>query len=153
MFVTQRFYAPAVIRGQEENGVRLWSFPKTAYKAIIETILDEDYGDVTDPKKGFDLKVTYVSKNFGKGDRVVFDSLQARPKPSALCEEDKTAAEWMDHSIDLYEIFDRKTPEQVQKILDDYLMPEGGQETVRYGSEKPQGKGSAVDAAFAAMGV
>jgi len=152
LFVTQRFYAPAIIRGQEERGVVLWSFPKTAYKAIIETILDEDYGDVTDPKKGFDLKVSYINKNFGKGDRVVFDSLQARPKPSVLCEEDSTATEWMEHGIDLYEIFDRKTSEQVQKILDDYLMPEGGQETVRYGGEDTS-TGSTVDAAFAAMGV
>jgi hypothetical protein len=58
----------------------------------------------------------------------------------------------MEHGIDLYEIFDRKTPEQVQKILDDYLMPEGGQETVRYGGEDTS-TGSTVDAAFAAMGV
>ena len=153
LFVTQRYYAPSIIRGKEERGPVLWSFPKSAYKAIIETILDEDYGDVTDPKKGFDLKVTYVSKNFGSGDRVVFDSLQARPKPTALSGEDSTSAEWMGHEIDVYKIFDRKTPDEVQKILDTFLMPEGGQDTVKYGGDKSAPQKSAVDAAFAAIGV
>jgi len=158
LFVTQRFYAPVIIRGQEERGPVLWSFPKTAYKSIIEYILDEDYGDVTDPKKGFDLKVTYVNKNFGRGDRVVYDSLSPRPKPNALSEDDATATEWMSHGIDLYEIFDRKTPEQVQKVLDDYLMPDGGEDTVRYGGEEEDApvrtkKSSSVDDAFAAMGM
>jgi hypothetical protein len=152
LFVTQRYYAPSVIRGQEERGPVLWSFPKSAYKAIIETILDEDYGDVTDPKKGFDLKVTYVSKNFGKGDRVVFDSLQARPKPTALSDDDAKSAEWMENDIDVYKIFDRKTPEEVQKVLDNYLMPEGGQDNAKYGAKSAPQK-SAVDAAFAAIGV
>jgi len=153
LFVTQRYYAPSIVRGQEERGPVLWSFPKTAYKAIIETILDEDYGDVTDPKKGYDLKVTYVSKNFGKGDRVVFDNLQPRPKPVALSGEDSTSAEWMGHEIDVYKIFDRKTPQEVQKILDTFLMPEGGQDTVKYGGDKSAPQKSAVDAAFAAIGV
>ena len=153
LFVTQRYYAPSIIRGQEERGPVLWSFPKSAYKAIIETILDEDYGDVTDPKKGFDLKVTYVSKNFGKGDRVVFDNLQPRPKPVALSGEDSTSAEWMGHEIDVYKIFERKTPDEVQKILDTFLMPEGGQDTVKYGGDKSAPQKSAVDAAFAAIGV
>tara|TARA_R110000765_G_scaffold203278_1_gene308481 strand:- start:2485 stop:3231 length:747 start_codon:yes stop_codon:yes gene_type:complete len=152
LFVTQRYYAPSIIRGKEERGPVLWSFPKSAYKAIIETILDEDYGDVTDPKKGFDLKVTYVSKNFGSGDRVVFDSLQARPKPTGLSDEDSKSAEWMGHDIDIYKIFDRKTPDQVQKILDNYLMPEGGQDNAKYGGTSDPKK-SAVDAAFAAIGV
>ena len=151
LFSTARYYAASVVRGQEERGPVLWSFPKTAYKAIIETILDEDYGDVTDPKKGFDLKVTYVGKNFGRGDRVVFDSLQARPKPTALSGDDATSAEWMGHDIDVYKIFDRKTPEEVQKVLDSYLMPEGnGKDTVKYGGDK---KTSAVDEAFAAVGL
>lgn len=157
LFVTQRFYAPAIIRGQEDRGPVLWSFPKTAYKAIIEAILDEDYGDVTDPKKGFDLKVTYVNKNFGRGDRVVFDALAPRPKPSVLSEDDATTTEWMSHNIDLYEIFERKTPDQVQKILDDYLMPEGGDDSVHYGggddSPSVSSGQSKVDAAFATMGV
>ena len=152
LFVTQRYYAPSIIRGQEERGPVLWSFPKTAYKAIIETILDEDYGDVTDPKKGYDLKVTYVAKNFGKGDRVVFDSLQARPKPTALSGEDSTSAEWMGHEIDVYKIFDRKTSQEVQKVLDTFLMPDGGQDTVKYGGDKSAPPKSAVDAAFAAIG-
>jgi hypothetical protein len=152
LFVTQRYYAPSIIRGQEERGPVLWSFPKTAYKAIIETILDEDYGDVTDPKKGYDLKVTYVAKNFGKGDRVVFDSLQARPKPTALSGEDSTSAEWMGHEIDVYKIFDRKTSQEVQKVLDTFLMPDGGQDTVKYGGSKSAPPKSAVDAAFATIG-
>lgn len=153
LFVTQRYYAPAIIRGQEERGPVLWSFPKTAYRSIIETILDEDYGDVTDPKKGFDLKVTYIGKNFGKGDRVVFDNLQPRPRPTTLCDDDAQATEWMSHEIDVYKIFERKSPDEVQKILDNYLMPDGGNDTVRYGgSEKPASKTSMVDAAFANVG-
>jgi hypothetical protein len=59
----------------------------------------------------------------------------------------------MSHEIDVYKIFERKSPDEVQKILDNYLMPDGGNDTVRYGgSEKPASKTSMVDAAFANVG-
>tara|TARA_R110001583_G_scaffold18383_6_gene73099 strand:- start:628 stop:1380 length:753 start_codon:yes stop_codon:yes gene_type:complete len=153
LFVTQRYYAAAIIRGKEERGPVLWSFPKTAYRAIIETILDEDYGDVTDPKKGFDLKVTYINKNFGKGDRVVYDNLQARPRPTGLSDDDAKSTEWMGNDIDVHKIFERKSSDEVQKVLDRYLMPDGGGDRVHYGAKPTAApKTSSVDEAFAAIG-
>lgn len=154
LFVNQRFYADVIVRGKEEDGPKIWSFPKSAYKALLETILDEDYGDVTDARKGFDLKVTYIKKNFGRGDRMVFDSLQPRPRPTPLSEDDAQAAAWMDNDIDLNKIFERKSVDDAQKVLDEYLMPEKAfGDNVKYGGNTQEKKVSSVDAAFRELGV
>lgn len=53
-----RTYAAVVVRGEEDKGVRLWAFSKMIYQDLLRLMLDEDYGDITDIKRGRDLKIT-----------------------------------------------------------------------------------------------
>ena len=65
LYPKMRTYAAVIVRGEEEKGVRLWSFGKMIYQDLLKLMLDEDYGDITDPESGRDIKVT-VTKQPGK---------------------------------------------------------------------------------------
>ncbi len=53
-----RTYSPVVVRGKEEEGVKLWGYGKTIYKQLMETCLEE--GDITDVNEGHDLTVKQI---------------------------------------------------------------------------------------------
>ena len=48
LYPKMRCYAPVVVRGEEDKGVRIWAFGKTVYQSLLNIMLDEDYGDITD---------------------------------------------------------------------------------------------------------
>lgn len=64
LYPSKRTYAALIVRGEEDKGVRLWSFGKNVLKDLLSLILDTDYGDITDPGvKGRDIKVSVNRTN------------------------------------------------------------------------------------------
>ena len=62
-----RTYAPILVRGEEEEGVKYWGFGTTVYETILGYINSVDYGDITDWKQGRDITVTFkTAKELGK---------------------------------------------------------------------------------------
>ena len=61
LYPKMRTYAPVIVRGEEDKGVQIWGFGKTVYQNIMGLMLDEDYGDITDPTTGRDIKVVLSS--------------------------------------------------------------------------------------------
>jgi hypothetical protein len=43
-----RIFAPVVVRGQEDEGVKLWQFGKEVYQDFLNMATDEEIGDYTD---------------------------------------------------------------------------------------------------------
>lgn len=70
MVPRQKFLIPIImyedLKGKkvdEENSKRLFQIVASVYNQIIDLYLDEDeWGDMTDPKKGYDLKITRTGK-------------------------------------------------------------------------------------------
>ena len=58
LYPKMRCFAPVIIRGEEDKGVRLWAFGKQIYQSLLNYMLDEDYGDITDFEEGHDIRVT-----------------------------------------------------------------------------------------------
>ena len=114
----QRFFAPVVVRGEEDKGVRVWGFGKMAYEKLLNLVLNPEYGDITDSEAGTDLVIRY-----GKPAGASFPQTEITPRrrPSLLCEDEAQCAEWLDTIPDLDSLFERKTPEEVEAILDEYL--------------------------------
>ena len=52
-----RIFAPIVVRGEEDKGVRWWGFSRTTYQALLDVVLDPEYGDITDTEKGTDIRI------------------------------------------------------------------------------------------------
>lgn len=58
--VQPRYFAYVLVRGKEDEGVKIWEFSKTIFAKLNAVRLDtENYGDITDLKTGRDIIVTY----------------------------------------------------------------------------------------------
>ena len=55
-----RVFAPIIVRGEENEGVRLWQFGKEVYQSFLNLASDEEIGDYTEPSGGRDIKLTTV---------------------------------------------------------------------------------------------
>ena len=148
----QRFFSPVLVRGQEEEGVRIWGFGKTAYKELLNLVLNPDYGDITDVDQGTDLVI-----NYGKPPGAQFPqtTIVPRRKSSPLAENADKAAGLLDSIPSFDDVFEsaRKTPSEIQQMLDEYLLGEEdaedlSTETNKYESAAPS---SNVDQAFAEL--
>ena len=138
----QRFFAPVVVRGEEDKGVRLWGFGKTAYKELLNLVLNPDYGDITDPEEGTDLVITY-----GKPPGAQFPQTNITPrrKTSRMMKSDEDVARSLDSIPDFTTVFDRKTPEQVQAMLDQFLLSEEDAEDASTETSKYSNSSSSDD--------
>lgn len=147
LMARQRFFTPVVVRGEEDQGVRVWGFGKMAYQELLSLVLNPDYGDITDTEEGTDLVITY-----GKPPGAQFPqtSITPRRRSSGLAKTKKETKELLDQVPDFVELFERKTPEQVQNMLDEFLLgddnaEENSTETTKYESDQA----TSVDDAFA----
>ena len=118
LMARQRFFAPVIVRGEEEKGVQIWGFGKRVYQDLLDLVLNPDYGDITDVESGTDLKITY-----GKppGAQFPVTNVTPRRRSSALSEDEELSTQWLDSIPEFAQVFDRKTPEEVGTLLEDYL--------------------------------
>ncbi len=118
LYPKMRCYAPVVVRGEEEKGVRVWAFGKTVYQTLLNIMLDEDYGDITDPKDGRDVKVVCTKP---PGRMWATTEVRPRGKQSPLSEDASKAKGWLDSIPNLDDMFTLKSYEELEKIVNDWL--------------------------------
>ena len=150
----QRFFAPVLVRGEEDQGVRVWGFGKQVYESLLNLVLNPDYGDVTDPESGTDLVIGY-GKPAGASFPVT--NLTPRRRSSPLCSEGpEQCHEILEKVPDFDEVFNssRKTFEEVQAMLDEFLLgespEESSSETTKYKKDN-KNSASSVDQAFSEL--
>ena len=145
----QRFFSPVIVRGEEDKGVRLWGYGKTAYKELLNLVLNPEYGDITDVNEGTDLVI-----NYGKpaGAQFPQTTITPRRRPSPLSKNEDEISGMLDSIPSFKDTFEpaRKTASEIQAMLDEFLLGEEdaedvSTETSKYQSNAPE---SAVDKAF-----
>jgi len=115
----QRFFSPVMVRGEEDQGIRIWGYGKEAYTSLLNLVLNPEYGDITDVDDGTDLTMTY-----GKPPGASFPktTLTPRRRTSPLCDEavggDEECTRLMDNIPNIDGLFPKKTQEEVQAALD-----------------------------------
>ena len=142
----QRFFSAVIVRGEEDKGPRLWGFGKMAYKELLNLVLNPDYGDITDVAEGTDLVI-----NYGKPPGAQFPqtAITPRRRPSALSESEGEVRSWLDAIPDFDDTFERKTPEQVQTMLDEFLLDASdAEETSTESTHYNSNSDNSVDRAF-----
>jgi len=112
-----RTYALVLVRGEESEGLRLWSFGKGIYQDLLKTMMDPDYGDITDIENGFDIKIT-VTKTPGK--KWADTSIMPRPKQSPLGTK-KEIEKIMSNVPDLNDLFELQSYEQIENSVTKWL--------------------------------
>jgi hypothetical protein len=117
-----RTYLPVVVRGKENEGVKFWAFGKTTLERILNIIADEDYGDITDIKEGFDLKVMFTPQE--KSDTgFAKTEVTPRRKSSPLSENPEVVNQLLNEQPNLVETFKKWTAPELQEFLEKYLNP------------------------------
>ena len=160
LYPKMRCYAPVVVRGEEERGVRLWAFGKTVYQTLLNYMLDEDYGDITDPIEGRDVRIS-CQKN--PGQQWATTDVRPRGKDSPLSEDSSKSKQWLDNIPDVNDLFELKSYEELERIINQWLNADeedesetsrGGfsQKTTKVDDNSPDainGKYKSLDDAFA----
>lgn len=113
-----RYFAPVIVRGQESEGVKIWGFGITIYKALLQLASDEEIGDFSDPINGTDLKVTVTAGN-------PYPDTSIRPKRSSspLSEDANQVKTWLTLQPNPKTSFTEYSYDFIKSQLEAYLLP------------------------------
>ena len=118
LYPNMRCYAAVVVRGEEDQGVRIWSFGKTVYQKLLGIMLDEDYGDITDPKSGRDIKVSCTK---APGKKWATTDVIPRGKATKLSSDTAQAKEWISNIPDMEEMYTLKSYDEISAVIERWL--------------------------------
>ena len=113
-----RFFVPVIVRGQEDQGVRLWNFGITMYKSLLQLASDEEVGDYSDPINGTDLTVTQVA-----GTPYPETTIMPKRSNSSLSTDAEQVKLWLREQPNPREVFRPYEYEYMKKQLEMYLNP------------------------------
>ena len=145
LMARQRFFSPVIVRGQEDQGVKIWGYGKTVYEQLLNLVLNPEYGDITDTQEGTDLLLSY-----GKPAGASFPQTKLMPsrRTSQMCQdltEDK-CSQMLESIPEFNTLFDRKTPEDVQRMLDEFLADDATAEDLSSETTKYSGTSTTTTA-------
>ena len=129
-----RTYAPVVVRGEENQGVKFWGFGKTVYQELLSIIADPDYGDITDAVSGRDVAVEFkTAEETGKS--FPSTSIRVKPNQTPVTEDDKLLDKLLNEQPNMQEIYQEKSYDELTEVLNEWLTPseeesEGDSESV-----------------------
>ena len=133
LYPKMRCFAPVVVRGEEDKGVRLWAFGKQLYQSLLNYMLDEDYGDITDVTDGNDIRINCFK---APGKMWATTEVRPRPKSSPLSESDDQIKKWTSSIPRVDDMYEAKSYEELERIVNAWLNgdDEDSGETTRGGS-------------------
>ena len=117
-----RTYAPIIVRGEENEGVRFWGFGKNVYQEILSIISDVDYGDITDLVNGRDIVVEFrTAEDSGKS----FPETTIRVKPNASVAIDPSQKEILAQQTNIMDLFPEFSYDELKEVMNAWLNPDG----------------------------
>jgi hypothetical protein len=122
-----RVFAPVIVRGEEDKGVRLWEFGKEIYMQLLGIADDEDYGDYTDINEGRDFTLETVTGDIG-GRQGLKSSIRIKPKTSVLGTDKTIIKTWLAEQPDILELQRKHEFDKLKEILQNFLNPEDANE-------------------------
>lgn len=118
-----RTLVPVIVRGEEDKGVRFWSFGKTVLKQLLEFIADDDIGDITDIKAGRDLVVTYIPQE--KSDTsFAKTTVMYKPNQTPISTDPVLVKKFLNEQPKVSEIYTEPTFAELKVALEKYLDPD-----------------------------
>jgi len=120
-----RIFAPVIVRGEEDKGVRLWEFGKEIYMQLLGIADDEDYGDYTDINDGRDFTLEAVIGDIG-GRQGLKTSIRAKTKISPLSTNKSDIEKWLEEQPNILEIQStyKMSFDKMKETLQNWLNPE-----------------------------
>ena len=112
-----RAYVPIIVRGEEDQGVRWWSFSKSVYERLMELCFHPEIEDITDVKKGHDLAVEVKPQPNGYAKTTI----DPKFSPSVLSASASKVEEWLKNSPKFEDIIEIKTHDEIESLLTRWL--------------------------------
>jgi hypothetical protein len=123
-----RYFAPVLVRGEEEQGARLWEFGKLIYEQLLGIAADEDYGDFTDITDGRDFTVEAI-EDVVAGRKGIKCNLRVKPKTSAISDNAEVVGKALSEQPDILGINKHFTFDELKDLLDKWLNPDSEDDT------------------------
>ena len=128
-----RTFAPVVVRGEENDGVKFWGFGKTVYQELLGIIADPDYGDISDASNGRDIVVerqtaAEAGNQYGK------TTIRVKPNQTSLADEGDLLEKLLNEQANLTELYSEPTYDELKEHLSTFLNPSDGDDD----SSKPK---------------
>ena len=132
---TVRTYAPVIVRGEEDLGVRFWGFGIVVYTQLLKlTTKPAMWGDITSLTDGNDLEVEFHKvgkKKNNKGESFPDTTITPYPTKSSVVDPSRRdLIEKVKDQTDINQIFPLKSYEELKDIVDKWLHPENSVEEV-----------------------
>ncbi len=118
LYPNMRTYAAVIVRGQEDEGVKIWGFGKTVYQKLLSIMLDEDYGDITDPLSGRDIKVVCTKP---PGKKYAMTDVMPRGKATKLSTNAKQSTEWLENIPSVEDLYTLKSYDEITTVLESWI--------------------------------
>jgi hypothetical protein len=118
-----RTFAPVVVRGREDEGVKFWGFGKTVYQELLSVIADPDYGDITDPVNGRDIQIerqtpAEAGNQYGK------TTVRVKPNQTPITDNKEMLEGVFKNQPNLTELYTEPSYDELKEALANYLNPE-----------------------------
>ena len=127
-----RTYAPIIVRGEEELGVRFWGFGVQVYKQLLKVMTNVKYGDITSWTDGRDIEVEFhkESKKKGKdGKSFPETTILVDPSTTPVCDSSRREImEKLKDQTDILTIFPLKSYDELKSAVEKWLNPDEAQE-------------------------
>ena len=124
-----RTFAPVIVRGEENEGVKFWGFGKQVYQELLSIISDPDFGDITDLTSGRDIVVEFkTGDESGKS----FPETNIRVKPNVSLAVDPKNAQLLEalkSQVNILDLFPEFSYDELKDVMDKWLNPEPAAET------------------------
>ena len=104
------------ILDRETGNIKILSVGIILFKKIVAAILDEDFGDITNPETGHDFKI--VKEMDGQWPK--YDQSAPRPKSSPLG-SNKEVAEYMDSLHEIHDLVKLEEYEEVKQVVNNLV--------------------------------
>jgi len=146
-----RTFAPVVVRGEENEGVKFWGFGKTVYQELLSIIADPDYGDITDSMNGRDVTVEFKTAE-ETGASFPSTSIRVKPNQTTITDDSNLLETITESQKDIREIYNELSYDELTDILNNWLNPsedsesETSQETNSSNTTNAQPQSTAADA-------
>ena len=121
-----RYFAPIIVRGMEDEGVKIWQFGKELYETFLQLAVDEEVGDYTDVASGRDIKLVTVGPEV-TGTKYNRTTASPSMKVSPISEDANQVKTWLEDQVNPKDLFKNRIVEydQTKQHLALWLNPEG----------------------------
>lgn len=114
-----RVFAPVIVRGEEDKGVRFYEFGPQIYDELLALASDEEVGDFTDVLEGRDFKLD-VTQGATYKETVIRPAMKSSP----LSKDPKEVEEWLNNQVDPRDFYSRYTFDEIKGFLESWLNPD-----------------------------